>query len=67
MHRLLVDSVTVEYRRKDGSIAGTQAQVIDFESPDNNDWLAVNQFTVAKGQRNRRPEVVLSYQSEHNG
>ena len=59
VHRMLVDGVTVEYRRKDGSIAGAQAQVIDFESPDNNDWLAVNQFTVAEGQHIRRPDVVL--------
>jgi type I restriction enzyme R subunit len=49
LHRMLVDGVTVEYRRKDGSIAGAQARVIDFDAPDNNDWLAVNQFTVAEG------------------
>jgi type I restriction enzyme R subunit len=58
-HRLLVDGVTVEYRRADGSIAGAQARVIDFETPANNDWLAVNQFTVAEGQHTRRPDVVL--------
>src|SRR3990170_113858 len=59
VHRMLVDGVTVEYRRKDGSIAGAQAKVIDFDKPDNNDWLAVNQFTVCEGQHNRRPDVVL--------
>ncbi len=59
VHRMLVDGVTVEYRRADGSIAGEQARVIDFEAPENNDWLAVNQFTVAEGQHNRRPDVVL--------
>jgi len=59
VHRMLVDGVTVEYRRKDGSIAGAQARVIDFDTPDNNDWLAVNQFTVAEGQHTRRPDVVL--------
>ena len=59
VHRMLVDGVTVEYRRKDGSIAGAQARVIDFDKPDNNDWLAVNQFTVCEGQHNRRPDVVL--------
>jgi type I restriction enzyme R subunit len=59
VHRMLVDGVTVEYRREDGSIAGAQAQAIDFGDPDNNDWLAVNQFTVAEGQHTRRPDVVL--------
>jgi type I restriction enzyme R subunit len=58
-HRMLVDGVTVEYRRADGSIAGAQARVIDFDAPENNDWLAVNQFTVSEGQHTRRPDVVL--------
>jgi len=59
LHRMLVDGVTVEYRRKDGSIAGAQARIIDFDSVENNDWLAVNQFTVSEGQNIRRPDVVL--------
>jgi type I restriction enzyme R subunit len=59
VHRMLIDGVTVEYRREDGSIAGAQASVIDFDVPENNDWLAVNQFTVSEGQHNRRPDVVL--------
>lgn len=59
LHKMLVDGVTVEYRRKDGSIAGAQARIIDFDTPENNDWLAVNQFTVADGQHTRRPDVVL--------
>jgi type I restriction enzyme, R subunit len=57
-HRMLGDGVPVEYRRKDGSIAGVQARVIDFDHPDRNDWLAVNQFTVAEGQHTRRPDIV---------
>lgn len=49
LHRMLVDGVTVEYRRKDGSIAGAQAKAIDFDKARNNDWLAVNQYSVAEG------------------
>ena len=59
VHRMMVDGVTVEYRRPDGSIAGAQARVIDFHDQNNNDWLAVNQFTVAEGRHTRRPDVVL--------
>lgn len=59
VHRMLVDGVNVEYRRKGGSIAGAQAKVIDFDAPENNDWLAVNQFTVSEGQHTRRPDLVL--------
>lgn len=32
-HRMLVEGVTVEHRRRDGSIAGAQAQLIDFDAP----------------------------------
>jgi type I restriction enzyme R subunit len=58
-HRMLVDGVAVEYRRPDGAIAGTQVRILDFDDPDNNDWLAVNQFTVVENRHTRRPDVVL--------
>ncbi|HUF10916.1 MAG TPA: type I restriction endonuclease subunit R, partial [Rhodothermales bacterium] len=57
-HRMLVNGVTVEYRR-DGRIVGDVARVIDFDHPSNNDWVAVNQFTVCEGQNTRRPDVVV--------
>jgi type I site-specific restriction-modification system R (restriction) subunit len=59
LHRMLVDGVNVEYTRSDGSIAGAQARVIDFERPEQNDWLAVNQFTVVEGQQSRRADIVI--------
>ena len=34
-------------------------RLIDFDNPDANDWLAVNQFTVIEGQNNRRPDIVV--------
>lgn len=58
-HRMLRDCITVEYRREDGSIAGDSVRLIDFDNPDANDWLAVNQFTVIEGQNNRRPDIVV--------
>lgn len=59
VHRMLIDGANVEYRRNDGSISGAQARIIDFDTPANNDWLVVNQFTVTEGQHTRRPDVVL--------
>ena len=59
VHRLLVDGVTVEYRTPDGEIRGAQARVLDFDNTDANDWLAVNQFTVAENKHSRRPDIVL--------
>ena len=58
-HRMLVDGVEVECLRPDGSLAGDRVRLVDFEHPEANDWLAVNQFTVVEGRRNRRPDVVL--------
>ena len=58
-HRMLVDGVTVEYRNTDGAVRGAQSRVIDFDDPANNDWLAVNQFTVVENRHERRPDVVL--------
>ncbi|HXG25928.1 MAG TPA: type I restriction endonuclease subunit R [Candidatus Binatia bacterium] len=59
LHRLHVNGVTVEYRTREGEVRGAQARVIDFEDPANNDWLAVNQFTVVENKHSRRPDVVL--------
>jgi type I restriction enzyme R subunit len=59
MHRLLVDGVTVEYRDAEGGIRGAQATVMHFDDVRANDWLAVNQFTVAENKHTRRPDVVL--------
>ncbi len=58
-HQMLVNSIEVEYRREDGSIAGDQVFIIDDEEPGNNDWLVVNQFTVIEDKRNRRADVVV--------
>jgi len=59
LHRLLVDGVTVEYRDGEGAIRGAQARVIDFDQPEANDWLAVNQFSVTEAKQTRRPDVAL--------
>ncbi len=57
-HQMLVDGIEVEYRQTDGRIRGDRVRLIDFDSPENNDWLAVNQFTVV-GASECRPDVVL--------
>jgi type I restriction enzyme R subunit len=59
LHRYMIEGVPVEVRRSDGSISGEQARLIDFDNPDANDWLAVNQYTVIENKANRRPDVVI--------
>ena len=58
-HHALTRGVTVPVRRDDGTMSGEPAAVVDFENPDNNDWLAVNQFTVKENQSTRRADIVL--------
>lgn len=57
--RMLVDGVDVEITRSDGSLGGYPVRVLDFDNPENNDWAAVNQFTVREGQHVRRPDIIL--------
>jgi type I restriction enzyme, R subunit len=59
MHRLLVEGVPVEVQRLDGTLGGDLVRVFDFENPENNDFLAVNQFTVTENKQERRPDVVI--------
>ena len=58
-HRLLTDGVDVEYQDGEGRIVGDKVWLLDFDNPENNDWLAVNQFTVIEDEHNRRPDVVV--------
>ena len=66
-HRMLVDGVTVEYATPDGAVRGAQVRVIDFDVPEANDWLAVNQFTVVENKHERRPDIVLLVNMERRG
>ncbi|MDH5645869.1 MAG: HsdR family type I site-specific deoxyribonuclease, partial [Candidatus Heimdallarchaeota archaeon] len=62
VHNLLVKGVTVTYFDK-GENKSDIVRLIDFENPENNDFLVVNQYTVIEGighqKRNRRPDIVV--------
>src|SRR6266702_1058012 len=58
-HKQLTGGVDVEYHANDGRIIHDKAWLIDFSDPGNNDWLAVNQFTVVENNTNRRCDVVI--------
>lgn len=57
-HRMLTDGVDISYRQE-GRVVYDKVWLFDLEDLDNNDWLAVNQFTVIEERRNRRPDIVL--------
>jgi type I restriction enzyme R subunit len=60
-HRMLTDGVDVEVLSEDeyGGVRHDKVWLLDLEDLSNNDWLAVNQFTVIEDRRNRRPDVVV--------
>ena len=58
-HKYLTDGVDVEYQAEEGYTKYHKVWLIDFQNPDNNNWLAVNQFTVIENKNNRRPDIVV--------
>jgi len=58
-HLIAVNGVKVDVTTPEGERRGDFAKVFDFDEPENNDFLVVNQFTVIEGEHNRRPDVVV--------
>jgi len=57
-HKMLVEGVRVNYT-KDGEERGEIVKIIDFQNPENNHFLAVNQYTVKEKNNIKRPDIVL--------
>ena len=62
-HRQLIEGIQVEYRNDNGELVGDRVYLIDFKDKSNNDWLAVQQYSVdgvTHGEKdNRRPDIVV--------
>ena len=58
IHRWFVEGVPMKVR-EGGEEKTRRISLVDFENPANNDWLAVNQFTVQGENNLRRPDIVL--------
>ncbi len=54
----LTEGIDVEVRRDDG-IRGDKVYLVDFDNPENNEFLALNQFTIIENNNNRRPDIIL--------
>ncbi|HOW14869.1 type I restriction endonuclease subunit R [Methanosarcina sp.] len=57
-HRMLTEGINVSYR-KDGADRGDLVWLVDFNDPENNDFLVANQFTVVENDKNKRPDIIL--------
>ena len=58
-HCLLTDGMDAKFSVGDGKSRTDKVWLVDFAHPENNEFLAVNQFTVVEGQANKRPDIVL--------
>jgi type I restriction enzyme R subunit len=58
-HEILLAGVPVPYVDEEGVERHDHARLIDFDETDNNEFLAVNQFTIIEGKKNRRPDILL--------
>ncbi|MBK6957726.1 MAG: type I restriction endonuclease subunit R [Nitrosomonas sp.] len=57
-HRLLTEGVKVSYQQ-DGNERGDIVWLIDFEHPENNEFVVANQFTVIENNQKKRPDIVV--------
>lgn len=48
VHRLITEGLDVEFKIGHGEVKADKLWLIDFEHPENNDFLVTNQFTVAE-------------------
>lgn len=57
-HRYVTEGIDVEVRTAEG-LRGTKVYLVDFQEPTNNEFLAINQFTIIEGNQNKRPDIIL--------
>lgn len=57
-HQYLTEGIPIEYQ-KDGITRGDSLKLIDFEHPQDNEFLVVNQFTIIENNNHRRPDIIL--------
>jgi type I restriction enzyme R subunit len=56
--RMLTEGVKVNYQ-KDNQDRGDSVWLIDFDHPENNEFIVANQFTVIENNQNKRPDIIL--------
>ena len=58
-HENLINGIEVEDYDNEGQSIVEIVKIVDFEHPQNNDFLAVNQLTIVNGDYTKRPDIVL--------
>jgi len=58
-HQMLTEGIDVKFGIGEGKTKTDKVWLIDFANPDNNEFVAINQFTVIENHNNKRPDIVL--------
>lgn len=58
-HRMVTEGIDVQVRQPDGSFKTEKVWVFNKETPEANDFLVINQFTVKQGKTTKRPDIVV--------
>lgn len=57
-HKYLTEGIDIECFI-DNEIKYKTVRIVDFNNPDNNNFLVLNQLTVTENKHNRRPDIVI--------
>lgn len=58
-HKMITDGIDVTYHdTKDGE-RSEKIFLFDYNNPENNEFLIINQFTVVESGKNRRPDLIV--------
>lgn len=57
-YRMVVNGIKVDYAER-GEQQSAIVRIVDFSDPSQNDWLAVNQFTIKGPVKTHRPDILI--------
>lgn len=58
-HQMLTEGIDVKFGIGEGKTKTDKVWLVDFANPKNNEFIAINQFTVIENHNNKRPDIVL--------
>ncbi len=57
-HKLLTEGVEIQYQSNTGT-KSDNIKLIDFDNPENNEFIVINQMTIIENKNNRRPDLLV--------
>ncbi|MDD4496507.1 MAG: HsdR family type I site-specific deoxyribonuclease, partial [Eubacteriales bacterium] len=57
--KIITDGIDVEVRQKGGGVKTEKAYIFDLSDIENNEFIAINQYTIIENGKERRPDIVV--------